>query len=243
VLQAVQEPPALPQEKTEAVWQTSFWQQPFGHEPGVQTQLPPTHAWPAWQNPLRPQRHCPPEQVSPRGPQGTHALPCWPHAVGDGTVQVLPLQQPLGQELALQTHMPPTQAWPAPQGPAEPHLQAPPVQLSPATPQSTHAPPTGPQAAVEIVVQLRPLQQPLGHDVASHTQMPPLHRWPVAHCGPLPQAHMPFVHWLATTLLQLPHTTPPMPHEPSDGVVQLLPVQQPFGHELGLQVHVPPTHT
>ena len=38
------------------------------------------------------------------------------------------------------------------------------------------------------------------------------------------------------------HATPPMPHEPCVGGLQMLPLQQPFGHEAVLQTQAPPTH-
>jgi hypothetical protein len=64
-----------------------------------------------------------------------------------------------------------------------------------------------------------PLQQPVGHDVASHTHWPAvlLHSWPE---------------------LQAPHVAPPVPHELFDSdaygshVPVAPPLQQPFGHVL-----------
>jgi hypothetical protein len=66
-----------------------------------------------------------------------------------------------------------------------------------------------------------PLQQPLGHDVASHTQPLPSHRCPLLHTEQLP---------------------PPVPHAdvlwPFEHVVEL--TQQPLAHELGVHTHTPP---
>ncbi len=67
-----------------------------------------------------------------------------------------------------------------------------------------------------------PLQQPVGHDVASHTHWPlPLHSWPDA---------------------QAPHATPPVPHDPLDSPANSshVPdaVQHP-GHDVPAQEHAP----
>lgn len=63
-----------------------------------------------------------------------------------------------------------------------------------------------------------PLQQPLVHDVESHTQPVPLHRCPAAHAV---------------------HAPPPIPHAdtlwPLEQVVALL--QQPLEHEVGVHTH------
>ena len=42
--------------------------------------------------------------------------------------------------------------------------------------QEAHAPPPVPQAESDGVVQVVPLQQPVGHEVASHTHVPLTHR-------------------------------------------------------------------
>jgi hypothetical protein len=71
-----------------------------------------------------------------------------------------------------------------------------------------------------------PLQQPLGHEVASQTHWPVvlLHSWPAAHA---------------------PHAAPPLPHDvfDSDAYVSQAPLgpplQQPAGHVSASHVHVP----
>lgn len=69
-----------------------------------------------------------------------------------------------------------------------------------------------------------PLQQPLGHEAASHTHCPlPLHAWPAAHAA---------------------HAAPALPHEeldslPSDSHEP--PLQQP-GHEVPPHEQAPPEH-
>jgi len=71
-----------------------------------------------------------------------------------------------------------------------------------------------------------PLQQPLGHEVASQTHCPVVmvHRWPDAH---------------------VPHAMPPVPHEEFDWAGYgshkpvAPPLQQPFGQLLSLHSHRP----
>jgi hypothetical protein len=81
----VQAAPPVPQCAVLEVSQPPASQQPFGQEVALQAQEPPTHA-----NPV---------------PHAVQAAPPVPHSelVG-GFTQVVPLQQPLGHEVALQTH-------------------------------------------------------------------------------------------------------------------------------------------
>ena len=66
-----------------------------------------------------------------------------------------------------------------------------------------------------------PLQHPFGHEVASQTHCPfvVLHRWPLEHAA---------------------QAAPPLPQEPfaSDAYgTQVLPLQQPLGHEAASHTH------
>jgi hypothetical protein len=55
-----------------------------------------------------------------------------------------------------------------------------------------------------------PSQQPLGHEVASHTQLPPMQCWPAAQTLPLvPQAQLPPTQRSAS-IPQLPVHSPPL---------------------------------
>lgn len=58
-----------------------------------------------------------------------------------------------------------------------PHWHDPAVQLSAMLgSHAVHVPPSAPQAPNTDVVQVCPEQQPPGHEVESHTQLPPEHR-------------------------------------------------------------------
>ena len=68
-------------------------------------------------------------------------------------MHVFPLQQPVGHDVALQTHLPAEHAWPLAQ--------------------AEHAAPAAPQLAADGVWHLPSAsQQPLGHEVASQTHLP-----------------------------------------------------------------------
>lgn len=105
--------------------------------------------------------------------------------------QVLPLQQPVGQLVALQTHAPPTHRWPDTQAEPVPQRQAPAVHLSAkaglqlepvpqrqvpvpsqvslsAVLHATQVAPLTPQLASALGLQVAPLQQPAEHDVELH---------------------------------------------------------------------------
>lgn len=84
-----------------------------------------------------------------------HMLPVLPHSFADSEpsgMQVVPLQQPPGHDVASQTQEPATHSWPVPH--------------------PTHAAPLVPHSLLDGVMQTLPLQQPLAHEVASHTHCP-----------------------------------------------------------------------
>jgi hypothetical protein len=121
------------------------------------------------------------------------------------------LQHPFGHEAASQTHCP--------------------VVLLHSCPvaHATHAAPPAPHDALDSDAYAShvPLavQQPLGHDVASHTHCPAvvLHSWPAA---------------------QPPHAAPPLPHDvlvSLESASQVEPLQQP-AHAEPPQLHAPPEH-
>ncbi len=144
----------------------------------------------------------------------THAAPPVPHIVADSEVyatHVLPLQQPFGHEVALHTHCP---------------LVV--LHICP-VPHAAHAAPPVPHDALVSEAygsHVEPLQQPFGHEVASHTHCPVfvLHSWPV---------------------LQAAHVAPAAPHEVFDSFASgshvVLLTQQPE-QDVPLHVHTPLAH-
>lgn len=76
-----------------------------------------------------------------------------------------------------------------------------------------HATPAMPHDESEGGVHTPPAQQPPGHEVASHMQVPPRQRWPAAHGGPPPQRHSPSIEQVSTrTGSQAMHAAAPTPH-------------------------------
>jgi hypothetical protein len=173
-------------------------------------------------------------QAAPPVPQAAALLP---------GRQVLPEQQPLGHEVASQTHAPPTQRAPSGHAAPAPHTQAPAAeQASAVRSQRAHAAPEGAQAVSERARQVDPAQHPLGHEVASQTQLPPRQRWPAVQAGPAPQAHEPAaVQLSAVAVLQVVQAPPPVPQRAREAETQVVPSQQPFGQEVGSQTQAPAT--
>lgn len=121
--------------------------------------------------------HTPPAHASEPG-HVVHAEPPAPHALGAVPGKhVVPLQQP-PHDVPSHTHAPPTQCWPAPHASPLPQRHAPPLQVSARTgSHAAHDAPAVPHAlVVGTALQLVPAQQPVGHEVASHTQRPPAQR-------------------------------------------------------------------
>jgi hypothetical protein len=90
-------------------------------------------------------------------------------------------------------------------------------------------------------MQVLPAQQPLGHDVASHTQAPLTQRWPALQAGPVPQVQAPFVHESAFVEPQATQAAPLVPQLVNDGVMQLFPAQHPLGHDVASHTQAPLT--
>lgn len=114
---------------------TLLEQHPLGHvaaEQGGATQLPPTHWVPPVQGGLEPHLQAPIAQVSAVFELHiAQTAPPVPHFATVGTVVQLPCaQQPVGHEVASQTHAPPTQRVPEPHAGPAPHAHLPAAQLS-----------------------------------------------------------------------------------------------------------------
>jgi hypothetical protein len=102
------------------------------------------------------------------------------------------------------------------------------------------APPTAPQLASDRVLQAPAAQQPLGQEKASQTQVPLTQRWPLAQAAPAPHAQVPeVVQPSAAALSQEVQAAPPAPQRASERETQVAPSQQPLGHDVALQTHLP----
>ncbi len=103
-----------------------------------------------------------------------------------------------------------------------------------------HAPPGGPQELTDSGVQTPFAQQPFGQDVASHWQAPLTQRVPAAQAGFAPQTQLPFEQVSEVCGSQATHAAPPVPHAPSEGIVQVPFAQQPLPQLLALQDEASP---
>lgn len=173
-------------------------------------------------------------------------MPAPPQAAGwSPTSHTVPAQHPAGQLAPLQTHAPPTHCWPAAHAPVTPHLQVPPAQLSAEVVlQALQAAPAFPHSSAVGVVHWPLLQQPLGQLAALQEQLPPLHTWPGAHAGPVPQEQEPAVQVSEAADRHEEQTAPAMPHFASLGTWQVPSKQQPLGQLTVLQpLQVPARHS
>jgi hypothetical protein len=199
-------------------------QQPTEQDVELQTHLPPEHCWPAAHAAPMPHAHAPEdEQLSAFVvSHEAHAAPPVPQLGNASALHTAPEQQPVAQDVELQTQAPAEHTWPAPHAADAPHLQVPAVQLSavPAA-HAMHAPPAVPHAPSEGVLHVSPEQQPI-----VHVEVHPLHA-PLSH---------------VSTPEQLWQADPPLPQAPGllPSWQTLLVSQQPVGHEVPSQTHVPP---
>lgn len=210
------------------------------------TQVPETQVLPKAQTELTPHLQTPAVQESARVMlQVVQVLAGTPHAeVAVPGAQVFPLQQPLVQLVESHTQVPPVaQRWPAAQAALVPQRQEPVAeQLSAAIPHARQAAPLVWQAAsVGGLTQLPPLQHPLAQLVASHTQVPLLQWFPIAHSAFEPQRQVPAAsHPLARIGSHALQAAPPVPQSAAVGAAtQVEPLQQPLAQFEALQ----PAHT
>jgi hypothetical protein len=211
------------------------------HETGSQEQAPATHRSPTPQGAPEPHWHTPATHESERvALQATHTSPGLPQVVTDELSQVVPEQQPPGQETSSHTHTPPRHRCPAAHAEDVPHRHTPAGEQLSATVVSHAAQvePGEPHAAmVGGSTQLPPEQQPEGQATASHTHSPPAQCCPSGHCGPEPHRHSPAAEQLLERIAShAVHTDPAAPHASTvGGITQLLPEQQPAAQLVGLQ--------
>lgn len=225
-------------------WHVFPAQQPL-HELESHTQAPPTQCWPVAQGPFAPQLQRPASQRSLiAGSQARHCCPGAAHAIPLVGVQTLPAQHPLGHDVASHTHAPPTQRWPAVQAAPPPQLHVPSIaQRSELTvSHAAHAIPGAAHVVGESTSHVAPLQQPLGHDVASHTQAPETQRCPAPHAAPVPHAQLPPTHASARSGSHEMQALPASPHAITLGALHVLPLQQPVGQLAAHPAHAPALH-
>jgi hypothetical protein len=217
-------PPLTPHLLIESGTQLFPSQHPVGHEVASHTQAPPRHIWPAAQAGAAPQVQAPLEEHPSAwtASQPPQSAPPVPHVASMRGLQVTPEQHPFGQVALVQLlHRPPVHD--SPEGQASHALPPPPHELgrSPAR----HAP-----AA---------LQQPLGQEVASQTQVLPTQRWPTVQVGPVPHRQVPLDEQLSERTSHAAQVAPAEPQVVSDRVVQVAPSQQPPGHDVSSQMQRP----
>ncbi len=82
-------------------------------------------------------------------------------------------------------------------------------------------------------------QHPFGHDVPSHTQVLATQRWPTAHAAPPPQRHTPAAEQLSERMSHATQVDPASPQLPGVRARQVLPLQQPLGHDIESQTQAP----
>jgi hypothetical protein len=121
------------------------------------------------------------------------------------------------------------------------------VQVSPpAATQSMHTEPPEPQvdSARGWQSPIALSQQPVGHEVPSHTHIPPEQRWPGLHAlPPGPQLQNPLAQRSLSVVEQLVSQVPPgLPHAAGQpGIVQMVPAQHAWPvHDCASQMHCPP---
>jgi hypothetical protein len=86
------------------------------------------------------------------------------------------------------------------------------------------------------------LQHPLGHDVASQTQLPEVQCSPAAHAPPVPQRQAPSAAQLSLRpVVHATHVEPPVPQVPRLRVRHVAPSQQPSAQDAASQTQRPAT--
>jgi hypothetical protein len=226
----------VPGSGVEQVWPVMVQSPLPQHFPAGQVQAPPTHCLPLVQSllvqqfpdgmqiPLQsfcvlvhwqvaPLQICPVVLVL----QSWQRLPPVPQAAFEPPPRQLLLeQQPLVQELELQTQLPLTHCWPLAQGPLLlPHLQPVALQLSAVKVLHAWQPaPLEPQLFGKLVVtQLFDWQQP-AQALPLHWHTPPTHCWPGEQGSPDPQAQAPAAEQLSALMPQMLQEVPVWPQAP-----------------------------
>jgi len=117
-------PPPVPQVDAVLGLHAFPLQQPLAHEVASQAHAPPVHSCPLEHALATPHWHEPAAEHALASVvlHVTQALPLKPQFDVEGASHVEPLQQPLGQEAALQTQLPTEHTCPKPQAGLTPHM-------------------------------------------------------------------------------------------------------------------------
>jgi hypothetical protein len=224
-------PPVLPG------WQALPEQQPVGHDVPSHTHEPLRQRCPVTHAAPLPQLHSPAveHESASAAVHALHVVPAAPQADSESVVHTPWVQHPAGHDVASQRQTPCAQCRPGAQGAPAPHAQVPVASQVSASKEShaKHDEPAGAHSVSERVSHVVPWQQPSGHDIASHTHWPPMHRCPATQAALPPQVHVPPVeeHPSAFVASHAMQTLPPAPHVATlGGVWQSSPVQHPSGH-------------
>ncbi len=102
--------------------------------------------------------------------------------------------------------------------------------------QMAQAPPPLPQVASVDCSHALPLQQPFGHELAVHWQLPFRHCWPAGQAGPPPQVQVPIVHASVAVESHAMQVEPPPPQLVKEDVVHTPLAQQPLVHVVGSHI-------
>jgi hypothetical protein len=94
------------------------------------------------------------------------------------------------------------------------------------------APPEPHLPLVVPAMQLRPSQQPFGHDTASQTHAPPTQRLPIMQAPVAPQAQTPVAEQASARIgAHVTHVPPMVPHAASPAGLHAPFAQQPLGQD------------
>lgn len=154
-------------------------QQPSLHDVPSHTQVPLRQRWPGKHTGPSPQRQVPAaEQLSARMSHAVHVEPRLPQVVSERVLQTTSSQQPLGQDLSLQTHCPPSQACPPAHGFPVPQAHAPVASHRSAFVGShaTHLAASRPHDFSDVgLTHTLPSQHPVSQFFSSQTHAPFMH--------------------------------------------------------------------
>lgn len=179
--------------------------------------------------------------LAPRPPKSTSRWRIESHATAAAYTDVGCVTVRVVHVVGAVTQAPSTQSWFDEQAGFAPQRQAPEDEHESAfEPHATQAPPAVPHAAAVGVTQVLPWQQPEGHVEGVHPQTPPTQGAPPAQAGLAPHRHWPVDEQVSAPTPQALQAVPGAAQAVLDRVTQVLPEQQPLGHEVASHTHAPP---